>query len=141
MRNKILEIVVFLIDYMREKGAKQTTTEEISVKLSEMGYTDDEIDTAYDWFVEQFSSENEPEYSSFPKRSGSMRILTDTERLLISPDAYGFLMKLLNGGVIDDEQLETVIDRVISLSGDPLTLDQIKEIASSVIERCERVRP
>ena len=98
-----------------------------------MGYTDDEIDTAYDWFVEQFSYETEPEYSAFPNRSTSIRILTETERMSISADAYGFLMKLLNSGIINEEQLETVIDRIISLSGDPLTLEQIKEITSTII--------
>lgn len=133
MRNRILEIVVFLLDFMRENEGQISTAEEISLTLSDMGYTDYEIDTAYDWFVEQFSPNLEQQYSNFPESSRSVRVLSDIERTLITPDAFGFLKKLLNNRIVNKEQFEKILERATMLSYERINLDQIKALASAVI--------
>jgi len=133
MRNRILEIVVFLLDFMRENEGQISTAEEISLTLSDMGYTEYEIDTAYDWFVEQFSPNLEPQYSNFPDNNKSVRILSDVERTLITPDAFGFLSKLLNSRIVNKEQFEKILERATMLSYERINLDQIKALASAVI--------
>ena len=56
MRNRILEIVVFLMDFMREHSEQQAAPDDISLELKDMGYSEQEIDTAYNWFLEQFNT-------------------------------------------------------------------------------------
>lgn len=134
MRNKILEIVIFLMDFMRDNYHSDSATDEASIVLSEMGYSEYEIDTAYDWFLDQFSPIGEPHFADFSSNSNSNRVLTETERLFINPEAFGFLLKLLHHRMITTEQMEKIIERVMLISLDrKMTIDQIKMIASSVI--------
>lgn len=133
MRNRILEIVVFLMDFMREHNERRSTPDDLSLELKDMGYSDQEIDTAYNWFLEQFNSSIEEYYTEFPESGNSMRILTDEERHQLSAESYGFLLKLLNNQIIQPEQFEMILERVTLLSGEPINLDQLKIIVSSVL--------
>lgn len=133
MRNRILEIVVFLMDYMRDNSDKSSGTDELSATLLDMGYSEHEINTAYDWFLDQFSSNTEEYYSAFPIGSFSSRIFTEQERLQLNTDAQGFLLKLNNSGILNDEQLEIILERTMLLTGEPISLEQIKIVVSSVI--------
>lgn len=133
MRNRILEIVVFLMDYMRDNTDKSNSTDELSTTLLDMGYSEHEINTAYDWFLDQFSSNTEEYYSSFPIGSYSSRIFTDQEKLQLTTDAQGFLLKLNHTGILTDEQLEIILERTMLLTGEPISLEQIKIVVSSVI--------
>ena len=130
MRNRILEIVVFLMDFMREHAERQPAPDDISLELKDMGYSELEIDTAYNWFLEQFNSSIEEYYAEFPENGTSIRILTHEERQQLTPEAYGFLLKLLNSHIIDPEQFETILERVL-----PINLDQMKIIVSSILFR------
>ena len=135
MRNRILEIVVFLMDFMREHSEQQAAPDDISLELKDMGYSEQEIDTAYNWFLEQFNTSIEEYYADFPENGSSIRILTNEERHQLSAEAYGFLLKLLNNQIIDPEQFESILERVVLLVGEPINLDQMKIIVSSVLFR------
>ena len=133
MRNRILEIVVFLMDFMRENHDPQSDSDELAAVLLNMGYSDHEITTAYSWFLDHINGSSEHYYSDFPEKHSSNRILTFGERMKISTEAYGFLMKLISNAIIDDEQLEIILDKVTFLAIEPVTLEQVKIIASSVV--------
>ncbi|KAA3635784.1 MAG: DUF494 family protein [Calditrichaeota bacterium] len=133
MRNRILEIVVFLMDYMRKQADHNPAPDDISLELKDLGYSEQEIDTAYKWFLDQYNSTIEEYYSDFPDYLTSTRILTEEEMYQISPEAHGFLLKLLNTRILDSEQFETIIERIILLSGEQINLEQMKLIVSSVI--------
>ena len=134
MRNKILEIVIFLMDYMRDNLESDSATDDASIVLKEMGYSEHEIDTAYGWFMDQFSPIGEQHFAEFPNHTTSSRVLTDIERMFINSESYGFLLKLLHHRLITDEQLEKIIERIMLISlDDKITIDQIKMIASSIV--------
>ena len=133
MRNRILEIVVFLMDYMRDNTERSSGTDELSATLLDMGYSEHEINTAYDWFLDQFSSNTEEYYSAFPIGSYSSRIFTEQERIQLSTEAQGFLLKLNHSGILNNEQLEIILERTMLLTGEAITLEQIKIVVSSVI--------
>ena len=133
MRNRILEIVVFLMDFMREHSESQPAPDDISLELKDMGYSDTEINTAYSWFLEQFNSSVEEYYKDFPENACSVRILTDEERMQLSSDSYGYLLKLLNNRLLNSEQFETIIERILLLHGESIDVDRMKIIVSSVL--------
>ncbi|MFC1475310.1 DUF494 family protein [Candidatus Zixiibacteriota bacterium] len=134
MRNKILEIVIFLMDYMRDNYDNDGASDDASHALKDLGYSEYEIDSAYDWFLDQFNPVGEQHYSEFPGKNSSSRVLTETERIFINAESYGFLLKLLHHHLITDEQLEKIIERIMIIALDKkVTIDQIKMIASSVI--------
>ena len=133
MRNRILEIVVFLMDFMREHSENQPAPDDISIELKDMGYSDTEINTAYSWFLEQFNSSVEEYYNDLPENACSVRILTAEERLQLSSDAYGFVLKLLNNRILSSEQFETILERILLLHGETIDVDRMKIIVSSVL--------
>ncbi|RKX27608.1 MAG: hypothetical protein DRP47_06275 [Candidatus Zixiibacteriota bacterium] len=133
MRNRVLEIVVVLIDFMQGNGASLMSSEEVSMTLEAEGYSEEEIASAYSWLMQR--SDNAPEqfFSQFPTSGSSVRILTQAERIQLSSEAYGFLLKLVHLSLIDAEQLELVLERVTVFGPRAVDLEQVKLIASSVI--------
>lgn len=132
MRNRIFEIVAFLIDYTQGDMGRLSDTDDLWGALEDQGYSDDEISSAYSWLLKRFDSPPQQLFSAFPKTHSSNRILTSSEGSQLTTEAHGFLIKLLNLSLIDDEQLETIMDRVSIFGPKPVALDQIKFIASSV---------
>ncbi|MBD3332398.1 DUF494 family protein [candidate division GN15 bacterium] len=133
MRDRILEIVVFLIDYMQEHREQVSDIDDISSILETMGYQDDEISAAYSWLMDRINPDAEEYFASFPVRHSSTRVLTASERALLSTEAQGFLFKLMNLGLIDDEQFEIVLDRLSVVSTASVTEEEIKTVASAVL--------
>lgn len=133
MESKILEIVVYLIDHLRENEGQISDMDDVSSDLRSMGYTDNEISSAYSWVLERYGTGDKLYYSDFPEEHSSLRILSHAERYQFTPDAYGFVLKILNLGLIDDEQLEMILDRGSMLGARPVSLDQVKLIASSFV--------
>ena len=133
MRNRILEIVVFLMDFMREHSERQPAPDDISLELKDMGYSETEINTAYSWFLEQFNSSIEEYYKDFPEHANSNRILAEEERQQLTPESYGFLLKLLHNRIVNLEQFEAILERVLLLIGETIDIDRMKIIVSSVL--------
>jgi len=133
MRNRILEIVVFLMDHLQHDAVGNFRSDEISNTLEQMGYSDNEINSAYKWMLNRLNDTPETYFAKFSKEPFSHRILTSAERQQISSDAYGFLMKLRNFSLIDDEQFESSIERAIEMGNYPVSESQMKLLVSSVI--------
>lgn len=133
MRNRVLEIVVVLIDFMQGDGAAMVSSEEVSTALEAEGYSEDEISSAYSWLLQRFDHAPEEYFSRFPETGTSIRVLTQGERTQLSPEAHGFLLKLVHLSLIDAEQLEMLLERITVFGPRAVDLDQLKLIASSVI--------
>ncbi len=133
MRNRILEIVVFLIEYMQGGNTSGGSSDDVSSVLEAEGYSEDEISSAYSWLLQRYDSAPEEYFSDFPPAPTSVRILTQSERTQLSAEAQGFLLKLLHVSLIDSEQLEMVLERISTFGPRAVDLDQMKLIASSVV--------
>jgi uncharacterized protein Smg (DUF494 family) len=133
MRNRVFEIVVFLIDYMQGDAARLSDTDDLWATLESQGYSEDEISSAYSWLLKRFENHPQRYFSSFPATPSSHRVLTASERSQLTTEAYGFLIKLSNTSVLSDEQFETIMNRLSAFGPMPVTLDQIKLLASSVV--------
>ena len=133
MGNRVLEIVVYLIDHMRENQGMLPSMDDLTPDLQSMGYSDTEISSAYSSVIDRFEHSDEPFFAQFPEEHHSNRVLTQYERLQLSPEAYGFLVKLVALSVIDDEQFETVLERAFSVSPQRVDLEQIKLVTAAVL--------
>ncbi|MDF1545349.1 MAG: DUF494 family protein [bacterium] len=135
MTNRILEIVVLLIDYFRENQDHFSNIDDLSSNLKARGYTDSEISSAYSWLMDRYENAPEKHFSNFPDLSGSHRVFSEEERFQLTIESQGFLHKLLGLGLIDNEQFEAILERATMVSGSPLDLDQVKMVASTLIFR------
>jgi uncharacterized protein Smg (DUF494 family) len=91
MKEKIVEIIAYLMSELRNN----TPLNEIDLTvLTNSGYTPTEISTAFSWLYEKVEvAEN---FSAEVSRRSiySHRVLHEAERLVITPDAYGYLLQL-----------------------------------------------
>lgn len=133
MTDRILEIVIYLMDYMRESRDRLPDTEDFSATLRTLGYSDHEISSAYQWLLNRLEIAPEELYRDFPQNPTSIRVLTEAERVHMTVGAQGMLLKLLNLGLIDDEEFEAILERVSILGDSVVTSDQVKMVASSVV--------
>ena len=133
MGSRVLEIVVYLMDHMRENHGALPFMEDITGEFKGMGYTDAEVSSAYSWVLDRFESMHETFFEQFPSEHFSNRVLTQYERLQLTSEAYGYLLKLLNLHVIDDQQFESILERAVIFGPRLISLDQIKSLTSAVL--------
>lgn len=133
MRNRILEIVVLMVDFIQEHQGQVYSSEELSSSLKTMGYSDYEISSAYLWLLERFDNAPEKYYSDFKKIRSTNRVLTDLERRLLTSESQGYLLKLLSLSIIEQEQFESVLEQASLYGIQPVTCDQVKQIVASLI--------
>lgn len=128
MVDKILEIIT----YLAENIVKGKSVEKIKDKLLLQGYSEDEINLALSFFLfASKSKDNRPIHKM--EDFSTARILHTIESLLISPEAYGHLLKLRALKIIDDEQMERIIEESLLHAEDQIGVDEMKKIAMKVI--------
>lgn len=134
LQDRILEIVVYLVSHLNEQRGTLGNLDEMSTDLRSMGFTDNEISSAYNWLLKHF--ENYPDSFSVHFKNddkGAVRVLSDIERKIISPEAYGFLIQLRHLGLISAEQMEMILDRCTLFDADPIDIGDIKILASAAM--------
>ena len=88
MQDKILEIVVYLMNRLTDHQGTMSNIDEMSADLRSMGFTDNEISSAYNWLLKHFEDyPNSFSFSDNRNDSGAVRVLSDAERGVISADA------------------------------------------------------
>ncbi|MFH1700311.1 MAG: DUF494 family protein [Candidatus Zixiibacteriota bacterium] len=134
MQEKILEIVVYLMNQLSDHQGIINNIDEMSADLRSMGFTDKEISSAYSWLLKHF--EDYPKSFSMPHTKmdvASVRILSNAERNIILPEAYGYLLQLRQLRLLSAEQLELILDRCALFSSDPICIEDIKLFASAAM--------
>ena len=133
MRNRVFEIVVFLIDYMQGDASRLSETDDLWTMLEAKGYSEEEISSAYSWLLKRFENTPQRYFSSFATTHSSRRVLTPMERSQLTTEAHGFLIKLVDAAILSDEQFEIIMDRLSAYGPGPAILEQVKLVASSVV--------
>lgn len=132
LQERLIEIIVYLLQELKRSQVKGNYSN-ISKKLVSRGYSENEINFAFSWVFnhsqENQHSQDEPlEYSS-----RSSRVLHEVEKMVIQPEAHGYLLQLHQLGLLDDYEFEMVIEKALTLGTSVITIDDIKSIAGSII--------
>ena len=132
MQERLIEIIVFLLEEF-----KQTTNNEnykdLSKELVSLGYTENEINLAFSWIFNHLQNKQLGAEEEFQLAENSNRILHDVEKMVITADAYGYLLQMTHLGLLTDYDLELVIERALSIGTSNITLEDVKSIAASLI--------
>lgn len=131
MQDRILEIVVYLMNRLTEHPGSMGNIDEMSADLRSMGFTDNEISSAYNWLLRHL--EDYPDSFAFEggaPNSRAVRVLSENERRLIAPEAFGYLLQLRQLDLLTIEQMEMILDRCTLFANDPIGLKEIKVLAS-----------
>ena len=134
MNDKTLELITLLLGHLRENNLDVESLKEFSESLVIHGYNEHDVAEALGWLFDKlnFMTVNSTEIAE--QKEDSVRILHDYERIKISPEVYGYLLKLKNMSIITGSLMEKIIDYCV-LAGDKVTESDIDEIIATILFR------
>ena len=127
-----VEIIIYLLEEFRHQQSEETY-HDISNELISRGYTENEINFAFSWVFNHLHGKNSSSTEQFEYSANSNRVLHDIERLIISPEAYGYILQLKYLGLISDYELENIVERVLSIGSTTISLEEIKALTASML--------
>lgn len=130
MQTNVIDIIIYLV---RQLQIGQELKDVNTDKLQE--YDNAEISAAYSWVLQKYKAGDIKVESTRNKNTeeNSHRVLHIAERMMITPAAHGYLLELLNMGLIDHLQMEQIIEKVMLHPTERVTLEKIKNVASNMI--------
>lgn len=131
-RNK-LKILRMIASQVITSGASTDETSKMKWLLSE-GFSPSEIDEACAWLKNL--TLNGDLCMAIRDCNGDFytnRVLNSTESLKINEDAYGFLIRLKEMGLIDSQLQEEIIEMAMLSAEDEIGMDDIKGITAMLI--------
>jgi uncharacterized protein Smg (DUF494 family) len=134
MNERVVEILVYIMTEIRGEKSVANHLELISRDLLQRGYTENEISSAFSWLFDHNQNESQKLVrQSEATLSGSFRVLHDLERLVISPQGYGYLLQLKQLDILSDAEIEEVIERAMMLGATRLSEAEIKSLVASML--------
>jgi Smg protein len=103
----------------------------LKTQLIQAGFADIQVDKAIDWLEGLAMQKDKLDASVL--RSMSIRVFNEIENEKLDVECRGFLLFLEQSGVLDSEDRELVIDRVMALETDLIELQQLKWVVLMVL--------
>ena len=132
MKESVLDVLIYLFDHYVEEELEITPDQEIlKSQLIQAGFADAQVNKAIDWL--ECLALQKDELDTDILRSRSIRVFNDKENEKLDVECKGFLLFLEQSGVLDSEDRELVIDRVMALETDTIELHQLKWVVLMVL--------
>jgi len=129
LRERVLAIMTLIAQYVMENPDFSSETD-IVEELLAVGYDEEEIDAAFNWMetvsLSLHTSSQTDQIFSTPVQ----RIYSSDEIRKLSLEARGFLVRLRNTGIIDEEIQEEILDRALQTDEDEVTLKEMKTVTA-----------
>ena len=124
----MFDVLVYLYEnYWRPDACP--SHQQLSRKLSAVGFESDEIQEALTWLDGLAST---AESCTGQQGALSLRVYSAAERELLGEDSIGFISFLESAGVLPPPMREMVIDRATAIGNGPIELDDLKIIVLMV---------
>ena len=128
MLSRLMDLVVLVAEIAQDNDRSY---KDLDQELLTRGYNQDEIDRAVVWFTTRGDILEEEEIIQHGKNS--FRVLSEWERMSLSSECYGYLLRLLNLGIVAGDHFEKIIARAIPVGPEKVQLNDVKAIACSVL--------
>jgi Smg protein len=133
MQDKVIEIIVYILSEIKE--IKQLSEIDVN-SLSDKGYSDSEINTAFAWIFSKLD-EGELIFKNENESVKSHRIFNKVETKIFSVDAKGYLLMLRELGLLNDLDIDLVIERVLLSGYQKINISELKKFIASFIFNLE----
>ena len=125
-------MLIYLFDHYVEEEIEITPDQQdLKIELVQAGFADLQVDKAIDW-LEGLAIQKD-ELDTAVLHSGSTRVFNDVENEKLDVECKGFLIFLEQSGVLDSEDRELVLDRVMALETESIELQQLKWVVLMVL--------
>jgi len=134
MKESMFDVLMYLFENYMEEGSEFTPDQESLVfELTEAGFPSGEVNKAFSWLEELTSlCNNDSELPEAPT-DRSFRIYTAPETGRLDTRSRGLLIFMEQCGVLDGISRELVIDRVMALDVENISLEQLKWVILMVL--------
>lgn len=128
LKERVLAIVSIIAHYIMEDGQLPANGDLIEELLA-IGFESEEIDAAFHW-MENLSLHQPTDHLTHSLSIPSHRIFTSEECHALARDARGFLMRVREMGIIDENILEEIIQKALHNDEDEVSLKDIKTLTA-----------
>ncbi|MBM4159506.1 MAG: DUF494 domain-containing protein [Ignavibacteria bacterium] len=129
MQERIVEIILFLVNEL--KSNKQLSEVDVSL-LTDSGYTPTEISTAFSWLFERLSIGQQLVSEERDTRL-SHRVLHEAEKMIVTPEAYGYLLQCRQLGLLSNADIETIIEKIMAAGFSTVGVPEMKSFVAGVL--------
>lgn len=133
MNEKTIEILIQLLGHIKENNLDVESLNEFSESLVVRGYSEREVAEALSWLFDKFNFLTARSTEIFEQKKESVRVLNEYERLKISPQIYGYLLKMKSQSIITGRQFEKIMDYCMLLGSNAIGESDIDEILASIL--------
>lgn len=128
MQTRVIDVIIFLMQHIQEGEPLNDINLEQFEEFEHLSKA--EVSAAYSWVIQNRESQKLKSHltKEEPSEQQTHRILHFAERLIISGEAYGYLLELLNIGILDSKQMERIIENIMLNMSERIDLAKMKEI-------------
>lgn len=127
----VLDILIYVFDhYMLEDTPDVPERDALASHLERAGFSAPNVERALDWLADLAGERHRPDFSAGPR---AIRVYAEGELARLSTESRGFLLTLERTGILSAAQREIVIDRLLALDIDELSIDQLKWVVLMVL--------
>ncbi len=132
MKENVLDVLMYLFEnYFYDEPEDQPDRASMEENLHEAGFSNGEIDKAFVWLDGLAEQRFQPEFSM--RTDEPIRVFIDSEINRLDTACRDFLMYLSNAGILDAPRRELVLDRLMALESDEITLEDVKWVVLMVL--------
>ena len=131
MKTDVLELLVYLFEhYMDDEGERLPDEEGLRDELQQAGFRLHDIRKAFAWLGDLA---DRPEPLGATANDSALRHYDDSEMVRLDASCRGFLLFLEHNGVLNSLSRERVIDRLMALEGDLISIEHVKWVVLLVL--------
>jgi Smg protein len=132
MKENVLDVLTYMFEsHLYDDNDANINRESLQAELVEIGFDHTEVEKAFDWLADLPSSSDEITIAAPNTRS--TRIFNTAELKKLDEHCRGYLLDLEQIGVLNPASRELVIDRVIALETDEISIEQLRWVCLIVL--------
>jgi Smg protein len=132
MKENVLDVLMYLFEnYFYDEPDEEPDRASLEANLHEAGFSNGEIDKAFEWLDGLAEQRYQPDFKMHTDEP--IRVFVDTEINRLDTACRDFLLFLSNTGILDAQRRELVLDRLMALECDEITLDDVKWVVLMVL--------
>jgi Smg protein len=132
MKENVLDVLMFLFEnYFYDEPEEEPNRADMEENLHQAGFTNIEIEKAFAWLDGLADHHLQPELPLQADHPIRIYVAKELERL--ETDCRDFLLYLENVGILDAQRREVVLDRLMALESEEISLDDVKWVVLMVL--------
>jgi Smg protein len=132
MKENVLDVLMYLFEnYFYDEPEEQPDRDSMEQNLEQAGFTNGEIEKAFQWLDGLAEQRYQPEFKI--RTEQPIRVFVDSEIDRLDTNSRDFLMYLFNVGILDAQRRELVLDRLMALESDDISIEDVKWVVLMVL--------